>query len=229
MTQQGRAPVVVRAAVSPSALLLAAAGVAVGLLTGGGVAGALVLGVVAWAGRVGYAVARRPKPERIEPLILGEPWRQLVLRAQSIGNRFDEAVRRCTPGPLKDRLADVNGQVHAAIREGWAIAKRGDVLDDAVSTLDIPGLERRRSAATDPAVRQSLENQLSSAQRIAGVSDTAKTRLQRLNAELEESVARAVELSVSAPDTGALQPLGSSVDDIVTELESLRQALEETG
>jgi hypothetical protein len=37
-----------------------------------------------------------------------------------------------------------------------------------------------------------------------------------------------VELSLQGPDVGTLQPLGSDVDDLVGELESLRVALEET-
>ena len=45
---------------------------------------------------------------------------------------------------------------------------------------------------------------------------------------LNEVVARAVELSLQGPDMGTLQPLGSDVDDLVGELESLRVALEET-
>ena len=61
------------------------------------------------------------------------------------------------------------------------------------------------------------------------MAQDARDRLQRLNAELAEAVARAVELSLSAADIGALQPLGSDVENVVGELEALRQALEETG
>jgi hypothetical protein len=73
-----------------------------------------------------------------------------------------------------------------------------------------------------------VREQLASAERLAGVARDAEDRLRRLSAQLNEVVARAVELSLQGPDMGTLQPLGSDVDDLVGELESLRVALEET-
>jgi hypothetical protein len=57
--------------------------------------------------------------------------------------------------------------------------------------------------------------------------DTAE-QLRLLDARLDEAVARAVELSLSG-DSGKLTGLDSDVDDLVAEMEALRQALEETG
>ncbi len=67
-----------------------------------------------------------------------------------------------------------------------------------------------------------------SAERLAGVARNAEDRLRRLAAQLNEAVARAVELSLKDTDLGTLQPLGSDVDSLVDELESLRVALDET-
>jgi hypothetical protein len=50
-----------------------------------------------------------------------------------------------------------------------------------------------------------------------------------LNAQLDEAVARAVELSVHADSETDIAPLGNDVDSLVSELESLREGLEETG
>jgi hypothetical protein len=50
-----------------------------------------------------------------------------------------------------------------------------------------------------------------------------------INAQLDEAVARAVELSVGGHDVGDLRPLTDDVDNLVNELEALRQGLEETG
>ena len=44
-----------------------------------------------------------------------------------------------------------------------------------------------------------------------------------------EAVARAIELSVGATDDAELTGLGGDVDNLVGEMEALRQALEETG
>lgn len=239
LPEQARTPAMARAITSPAGILLAGAGASAAILGGAGIPAALVAGVVCWAGRVAVAFYRRPKAERIDPFTLTDPWRSLVGRALSSGRRFDDAVRQTASGPLRERLAEVGGRVHTAIREAWEIAKRGNALDKAVSALGIEdvrrqlaevqrGQQRRRSAAEQEAIVQSLHNQLESAERLASVADDARERLRRLNAQLDESVARAVELSLSAVDVAALQPLGSDVEGLVGELESLRQAMEET-
>jgi hypothetical protein len=216
---------------SPTGILLAGVGASVGILAGGGILGAVVLGAVGWGARVVAAVMRRPAPERIDPFTVQDPWRTMVRHAVATAARFDDAVRQTPSGPLHDRLAEVAGRVHAAVREGWAIAKRGNALDHAVANLDMGGIQRQLANAgnrdDDPVVR-SLRQQLASCQRLAKVADDARERLRRLDAELDESVARAVELSLSSADLTALQPLGSDVENVVSELESLRQALEES-
>jgi len=217
------------APLSPTGLLVAAVGAVIGYLSGGGVAGAMVLGAIAWGGFVAIGRLRRPRAERIDPFTVQDPWRAMIMRAQSTANRFDAAVRKAAPGPLKDRLVEVQGRVGLAVREAWAIAKRGHALDDAVKVLDLPRIRRSLEAATDEAVAQSLRAQLAAGERLATVAGDARTRLARLNAELDESVARAVELSVASGDVTALQPLGRAVEEVVGELESLRLALEETG
>ena len=59
------------------------------------------------------------------------------------------------------------------------------------------------------------------------VVNDAQDRLRLLDARLDEAAARVVELSVEASDEGMLG-LSSDVDDVVTDMEALRQALEET-
>ena len=222
---------------SPWALVVAGLAAVLGYVSGGGVAGAIVLALIAFAGWVAAVRLRRPRAERIDPFTVQDPWRSMILRARATGNRFEEAVRNTSPGPLRDRLAEVNGRVATGVREAWAIAQRGHALDNAVQALDRPGIRRKldeaeRSStphdANQEAIVQALRNQLESAERLAAVSDNARSRLARLNAELDESVARAVELSLSTPDPVALQPLGAEVESVVTELEALRLALDET-
>src|SRR5262249_6362712 len=76
---------------------------------------------------------------------------------------------------------------------------------------------------------ESLQSQLMSAQRIQSVGADTRDRLRLLNAQLDEAVAQAVELSVQGSDLEALQPLTSNVDNVVGELEALRKGLEELG
>jgi hypothetical protein len=76
-------PKTARAITSPLGIVLAGAGAAIGILSGLGVAGAVVLGGVAWAGRV---LAGMPKAERgpaIDAYSLSDPWKTYVAEAQS--------------------------------------------------------------------------------------------------------------------------------------------------
>jgi hypothetical protein len=75
----------------------------------------------------------------------------------------------------------------------------------------------------------SLQSQLASAQRIQSVGAETRDRLRLLNAQLDEAVAQAVELSVKGSDIEALQPLTTNIENVVGELEALRHGLEEVG
>lgn len=233
-----RTPAVARAVTLPSAILLAGVGASATILAGAPLAAAAVVGGLCWAGRVALALPRRKRRD-INPAVVREPWRSLVRRAMDAERRFTAAVEGTEPGPLRDRLSEVARRVAVGVDESWLIAKRGDALDRAVASLDTAGIERRlalreaevgaggRRRHEDPII-ESLRNQLESARRLEGVAADARDRLRRLEAQLNEAVARAVELSLSAPDAGALQPLGTDVDTLVGELESLRLALDET-
>lgn len=233
LPESARTPAVARAVMSPTGIVLAGAGASVGILAGAGPIVAVAAAAMCWAGNVAAAFLRQPRPERIDPFTVGEPWRSMVQRSQSTARRFDDAVRQTPAGPLHDRLADVGRRVDAAVREGWAIARRGHALDRAVVNLDIPSIQRQlaevQRGGGDPQIAQAVRNQLQSAERLANVAADARARLARLNAELDETVARTVELSLSSADMAAAQPLGADLDALVGELETLRVALDEAG
>jgi hypothetical protein len=58
------------------------------------------------------------------------------------------------------------------------------------------------------------------------IRDT-RDRLRLLNARMDESVARAIELSVKAEDVTELEGLGDNVGNLVTQLDAMRQALDD--
>ena len=60
-------------------------------------------------------------------------------------------------------------------------------------------------------------------------SDLAESRLRLLQAQLDEAVARAAELSARAGDIGELTGVESSITEVTDQMEALRLALEETG
>ena len=233
-------PPVARAITSPTGILALGAGAGLGILTGGGVVAAVIGGLVAFAGRVGLAVPRAPKSERIDPFTLSEPWRRYVQDALQAHTRFTEAVDSARSGPTQDRLRQIDERVSTGVREVWRIACRGHDLVDARRRLD-PDAIRREIAATEATVDQpwatgstlertleSLKAQLATVERLEHVIGDADSRLRLLNARLDEAAARTIELSVQAQDATDLGGLGDDVDEMVDEMEALRQAIEET-
>jgi hypothetical protein len=162
-----------------------------------------------------------------------------VRSAREAHERFERAVRATQPGPVRERLSDVAGRVAVGVRESWAIAKRGNALHEALGEIDVVGIQAElegvrgelRGTAARPDLQETaaaLQSQLDSAARLRSVAQSALDRLRRLDAQLDEAVARAVELSLDASDSSAVSPLGNDVDTVVGELESLRLGLEES-
>jgi hypothetical protein len=232
-------PPVARAMVSPIGILLAGAGAAVGILAGGGIPLAIGLGAAAWAGRVGAAVPRDPRPDRIDPFTLGEPWKRMVQDALQAQNRFTEAVNGTEPGPLRDRMAEIGQQIAHGVEEAWRVGRQGQALVEARRRIDVSEAQRdleelegsgRPRPGSGSALERTIESlhaQLDSARRLEATIAEARDRLRLTNARLDEAVARAAELSVRAGDVGDLAGLGDDVDALVTDLEALRLGLEE--
>ncbi|HEX9260713.1 MAG TPA: hypothetical protein VF855_14325 [Acidimicrobiales bacterium] len=231
-------PKVARAITSPSGIVVAGVGAAIGIVAGLPIIAAAAIGVAGWVGRVALAVPRAKKGPRIEPFALNDPWRGFVRGALEARARFDRSVAGMRPGPMRDKLGGVADRVQQGVEECWRIASRGDDIDQALASLetnqarnDLAQLLARRqlepnaSANTQQTI-EALQAQLASADRLAQVSADARDRLRLLDARLDELVARAVELSIGATDAD-VGLLDADVDGLVTEMEALRQAVEE--
>lgn len=226
-------PRVFRALWSPISLGLLVVVSVVGVVVGLPVAVAIGIGVVAYAARIGASMAGggEPRARRIDPFVLSEPWRRHVQSALSAKGRFDRTVRSTRSGPIKERLEELATKLDAAVNESWRIAVRGDEIDAALSQLNPQRaqaeLQRLRDStdAHQAAAVASLEATIASGRRMQAVSTSTRSQLQLLDTRLEELVARAAEVSVGAGDGGVL---GNDVDDLVTSLEGLRLALEDT-
>jgi hypothetical protein len=226
-------PKTARAITSPLGIVLAGAGAAIGILSGLGPVGAVVLGGAAWAGRV---LAGMPKSERgpaIDAYSLSDPWKTYVGEAQSSKLRYDRTVKAMQPGPLRDRLTEVGARIDTGIEESWRVATRGDDIDGALRELNpnliASQLAQAKQLPPGPsrdATVTSMEAQWASVSRLVKVREDASNHLRTLDARLDELVARVVELSVTgASDVGGL---GSDVETMVADMEALRQALDET-
>lgn len=160
----------------------------------------------------------------IDPFTLGEPWRRHVSSAQSTQRRYNEIVAATAKGPLQERLTAIGRQVHHAIEECWTIAKRGDQLDDSLKRLNTASLRTQLERSVDETTRLSLRTQIESSDRIRANRDQTNQQLRLLNIRMGELVAQAAEVSVGSHTT---ESLGSAIDDVVTQLEALRLAVED--
>jgi hypothetical protein len=232
LPERVRTPQVARAIMSPSGYLLAGAGTSAAILGGLPILAAAGVGALFWAIRVAAAVPRRAGGDRIETRSLRPPWRDFVEEAVAAQRRFETACARTRAGPLRDHLTDLGRRLGDGVRESWQIARQAQTLDEAWHELDVDGVRRELAEVerepTSPATTRTgsaLQAQLESAERIRKVADDARDRLRVLNAQLDEAVARAIELSVQSADATSLGPLVDNVDSLVGELESLREAL----
>jgi hypothetical protein len=155
-----------------------------------------------------------------------------ILDAQ---RRFDRAVAGIRPGPLRDRIAEVGERLSVAVDEAWRTARAGQSLSAARAQID-GGRIHAELAATRGAPRTerseqtiaAIEAQLAATERMDRTIADAYDRLRLLDARIDETVTRAIELSVSQSDDASLAGLGDEVDSIVGDMEALRQAVEET-
>jgi hypothetical protein len=235
-----------RALLSPLGLVAGAAVGAVVAFVGAPVWAAALAGAAVWALNAVRMLRRSPRPERIDPFTVQEPWRRFVQEALQARTRIAAAVERAPSGPLHDRLREIAARVDTGVEETWLIAKRGQTLVRARRQVDLGRIDRQlaelrpgaagagegdRPAELDASAAQvvvSLEAQRAAATRLDAVIERTQSDLRVLDARLDETVARTLELSARAGTDAAVAGLRSDVDDLVTEMEALRLALDET-
>lgn len=131
------------AVMAPSAILLAGAGMAAGILGGLPVLAAAGIGAAAYGVRVALGLPRRPRAERIELAGLSEPWRHFVREALDAQKRYRGALATAEHGPLRERLTEIGGRIEQGVHECYRIARRGAALERGLSALDADGAERQ--------------------------------------------------------------------------------------
>jgi hypothetical protein len=224
-------PQTAKALLSWRILLAAIIGVVAGVL-GLNPAAAVGLGFAVYATTVLAAMPPGRTTSTIDAFTLSEPWRRFVQGAQRSRAALHETLRGAADGPLKERLTDIAGRLDSAIEESWVVAKRGDEIDEAVNRIDPvrlrSQLETLRASGTGDsgaAAIDSVESQLASAERLKALSASTADRLRLTQARIDELVARAAEVSVGRTDETTYE---HDVDNLVIELEGLRQAVAET-
>lgn len=238
-------PQVAQAMTSPLGILLAGAGAAAGIVVGGPVAG-VALGALAWGGRVAASLpsAEPSGQKRIDVGSLQGVWRQFADSAEAHRRRFEEAIRHAKDGPLTDRLRDMGDRLDEGVANSHRIAHSGQRLEEARRRVDVRSIDARatkvKNDLRDPRLpagtretlertAESLASQRASARRLEERINDTGNRLNLIDARLGEIVVRANELAVTAHEVDDLGTLSADVENVVTELEAVRQALEETG
>lgn len=231
-----------RALRSPAAIVLAVGGAGLSALADLPALAAVAVGAGGYAlGAATAALLGRgrggTRRERVDPFTLGEPWRRRVQAALSAQLRYDEAIRGTRDGPLRERLTDIGDRLEAGVQECWRVANQGHALSQAVRTLGVGELRARLTAAEaasgDGAEADqrlaALRAQLGTAERMELTAVDADARLTLLTARMDEAAARAIELSLGASTDADVAGLGSEVDEVVDQLESLRLAIGDVG
>ena len=245
-------PGVARTMMSPSAIAATVGGAGVGGLAGSlvGDSATMVIGgilgaAVGWTARVGTAVPKAPARKRIDPFTLAEPWRRLVQNAVAARKQFDDAVKRSKDGPIQERLASIGVRINDAVDDAWESARAGNELANAYSRVDAKGAQRQldklraadngaggsadsSASITSAATAEALESRVATARRMAAMITTTEDQLRLLNARLDESVTRCIELSVGAYQPDEFNAVEGAVGSITDELEALRSALADT-
>lgn len=226
------------AVTAPSSIVLAGAGTAAAILAGAPLAVAAAAGAAVYAGWVAWRMPRAPASAgaQIDLRRLADPWRGYVAEALDAQRRYAQSLATLDEGPLRERLRAIGARVDDAVGECWRIASRGQQLQQALGQLvaedelagRLRGLEDAPASATNERLAAALRSQIDTAGRIRQSVAEARERLQLLEARLDETVARAVELGLRVDDPAALGGLGADVDALVTDLEALRRGLDET-
>lgn len=224
-------PQTAKALLSWRILLAAVIGVVAGVL-GLNPATAVGLGLAVYATTVLAAMPPGRTTSTFDAFTLSEPWRWFVQGAQRSRAALHATLRGASDGPLKERLTEIAGRLDSAIEESWVIAKRGDEIDEAIKRIDPvrlrSQLETLRASGTGDsgaAAIESVESQLASAERLKALSASTADRLRLTQARIDELVARAAEIIVGRTDGATYE---HDVDNLVIELEGLRQAVAET-
>jgi chromosome segregation ATPase len=124
-------------------------------------------------------------------------------------------------------------QVHQIARRGHQLSQGLETIEAEDAHSELARLETTLGDGTDPdpmveRTREALRSQLETAERLTALLEDARSRLKLLDARLDESVARAIELSLQVDDADDLRQIDADIDNVVSEMEALRQALDET-
>ena len=236
-------PSVVRAAVGPPAIALTAAGAGIGILDHS-LPVAVILAIVGWGGRMGWAVlarARRQRPVRSEPVdpwSVPPPWRDQLRAVVDAQKRFDQAIASLAEGPTRERVGSLSERIDRSVRAAAVTARRGALLSTpersaraAALSTELAGLAQRHDGLDPAALRHEsvVAAQLRAMRRADAVSAEAQDQVRSLATRIDDAVTALVELSLDSSDLDRMDDQSGALLSVVDEITALHAGLEESG
>ncbi|MDQ6782153.1 MAG: hypothetical protein M3063_01640 [Actinomycetota bacterium] len=233
-------PSVVRAAVGPPAIALTAAGAGIGLLDHS-LSVAVLLAIVGWGGRMGWAVlgrARRQRPVKpapVDPWSVPPPWRDHLKAVVDAERRFDLAVSSLEEGPTRERVGSLSERIDRSVRTAAVTARRGALLTTperaarkAALSAELAGLAQRHDGLDAATLRHEsvVATELRAVRRADSVSAEALDQVRLLAARIDDAVAALVELSMDASDLDPFDGQRSSLPAVLDEIAALHAGME---
>ena len=130
-------------------------------------------------------------------------------------------------------MTEIGANLQHGVEVCHTIALRGAAISRARRRIDVTKIARelagvpRDDRDSNVQTIAALQAQLDTAARMDEIIRDTHDRLRLQNARMDESVARAIELSVKAEDVNELEGLGDNVGSLVTQLDAMRQALDD--
>ncbi|MGH2686713.1 MAG: hypothetical protein ACRDJP_14710 [Actinomycetota bacterium] len=168
----------------------------------------------------------QPSADPVDLTQLRPRWRATVDEAVAARSRFRSLVESARAGPMAERLTVLAASIDEGVLATYRTARRAQAAEDALIEMNPEAVNdalkaaRRREADAEIDL---LMAQHASVNRLLNSVDDAEEQLRMLDLRLDAAVARAAELVLRPSDTAAAE---REIDGMVSELESLRQAME---
>lgn len=177
---------------------------------------------------------RRSSPDplaHVDPAASLPRFRRYVVDAVEARQRYRDLCEGLRPGPVQDRLSQLQVRLDDGVSAVWETVQRAGELERVLATLDPDRVTReyknaKRSGTGDEALNV-LQERFASVQRLLNALDQIDERLGLLQARLGGLVARSAEVAL-ASGRGAEQ-LDDDLAAVVVELGALRDGLHEVG
>lgn len=236
-------PSVARAAVGPPAIALTAAGAGIGVLDHS-LALAVILAVLGWGGRMGWAVLARARrqqtvrPEPVDPWSVPSPWREHLKAVVDAERRFDQAVSSLEDGPRRERVGSLSEHIDRSVRTAAVTARRGALLTTperaartAALSAELAELAQGHDHLDAGALRHEsvVATELRGMRRAEAVSADALDQVRLLAARIDDAVTALVELSMDASDLDPLDDQRTALPAVLDEIAALHAGMEASG